>query len=77
MIYPRHNSNLPRRVVAHIQGGPLAPNINGIVWFRDVCGIGTLPISPMAIMRGIFQSYFPIMDMPICAFIQINLDLGM
>ena len=38
MIEPRHNTNLPSRVVAHIQGGPLAPNINGIVWFRDASG---------------------------------------
>ncbi len=42
MIYSRHNSsNLNARVVAHIQGGPLAPDINGIAWFRDVCGMGT------------------------------------
>lgn len=131
MIYSRHNSsNLNARVVAHIQGGPLAPDINGIAWFRDVCGMGTqvcievtglppyrpasngnapigplgfhihecgncdigdpqgilfnkravtgiLLISPMVIMQGIFLFYFPIMDMPICAFIPISLGLGM
>lgn len=41
MLNSGYYMNPYRGVMAHIRGGPLAPQINGIVWFNDVYGIGT------------------------------------
>ena len=41
MIDPRYNPYPWSGVIAHVRGGPLAPQINGIVWFTDIYGRGT------------------------------------
>ncbi len=41
MMNPIYNPYAGNSVVAYVRGGPLAPQINGVVWFCDVYGRGT------------------------------------
>ena len=36
--YYYHNNNNPSCAVAYVEGGPLRPEIQGAVWFKDVPG---------------------------------------